>query len=261
MDLTPLFCSKTKEKRSGRSLFINFKSSRDVPAPDLDFDEDRIVRLVCISPDPDLENFKIPLKLSQIFWTKERNKDDRNYVIDAQINDKFALRRVIVSEIFRHYVLTVVMASIEEKFNATDSTKLSGQFIGHDLDLDQLGYEILKDKISIDMSDELVNNKIIVIDESKGLSSNPILTKEDKESAYDLHFRPASMLLTCSIRTDKLPDSISFNDDRICVRSGEDVLLDVYLPLYIELTHPVKYKFDDRLCLFRIVFKMVESLL
>ena len=258
-DLNPLFCLKTTEKRSNRILFINFQATNDVPAPDVDVDEDTLIQEIC-NPSPRIENLKIPLKLSQIYWQKESDKNgDRNYVIDVQLNEKFAIRKVIASEIIRNYVVTVVMVSIEEKYNASDAIKVAKQFVGHKLELDQAGYEILTIDHMADRSNELVNNKITFVDNDSDTKVSQDTTTDNERVEYDLHYRPTSFLLTCSVRTDKLPDSISFNDDRFCVRIDEKDALDITLPNYIDLSEPVKYKFDDRLCLFRIVFKIRET--
>lgn len=252
----PIFCVQITDKKSQKKLFVNFKSNDSVQYPDVDLDEDQIVKEIC-NPTPRIELFKIPLKLSPIFWSKG-TKIERSYVIDVLINDKFAIRRVLPSEVIRHYVVNVTMETIEQKYNNSRGTKGLGQFIGHNLDLDQTNYEVLISKQCIERSDELVNNKIILLDETMN-ESNP---KENPiDTPYDLYYRPASGILTCSIVTDKLPDSISFNDDRIVVKSDEKFLVDAYLPFYIDLSMPVKYKYDDRLCLLRIVFKVFETLM
>lgn len=266
-EILPLFCAKTTDKRTGQTLYINFKSSDAIQEPELDISEEQLVQEIC-NPSPRIEQFKVPLKMSQIFWRDINNSEDnrRDYVVDVELNDKFALRRVIASEIIRHYVVTVTMVSIEDKFNQASATKLAHQYIGHKLELDQANYEILDSKQQIERSNEPVNNRILLVE-------NPSTSKEKVpsdskaspgtaddliEPDFDVYLRPASKLLTCSIQTDTCPDSISFNDDRIIVELGEKTLMDVYLPVNIDLTVPAKYKFDDRRCLFRVVFKLAE---
>lgn len=257
-EITPLFCLKTFDKKVQRNLFINFKSSDDVQEPEIDVDEDQLVREIC-NPSPNIENYKIPLKLSQIYWTKNDNKSDLGYVIDAQLNDKFAIRKVIASEIIRHYVITVAILTIEEKYNNNaPQAKAYGQFLGHKLELDQNGYEIIKSKLFIERSNELVNNKVIFADDTP-ISETSTSGQLGEDTPYELHYRPNSKLLTCSLNTDRLPDSISFNDDRFYVELDGKCLIDVYLPFFIDLKQPVKYKFDDRSCLLRIVFNITES--
>lgn len=257
--ILPIFCLRTSDKNTKRNLFVNFKSSDEVPPPDVDITEDQIVQQI-YNPSPEIENLKVPLILGQIFWPEEKddgqdNDCDSDYVIDVQINAKFAIRKVLASEIIRHYVATVSMVSIMDKFNSDQSNKLTNQFLGHKLELDQGGYEILKGKTEIKHSKETVNNKITLLQDN--LTK---LSEFDEISSFDLHLRPTSMLMTCCLRTDKLPDSISFNDDRFCIKIGDKSCVDVHLPLYIDLTHPMKYKFDDHLCLFRVVFRMKESI-
>jgi hypothetical protein len=270
----PLFCVKTTEKRTGQTLYINFKSSDSIQGPAIDIEEDKIIQEIC-NPSPRIEQFKVPLRLGPIYWRATTNnhgdqicnsdKTKQDYVVDVELNDKFALRRVIVSEIIRHYVVTITMVSIEDKFNQVSGTKSGHQYIGHKLELDQANYKILDSKQQIERSTELVNNRILLVESSpsKGTQEKvPAGTQEDvcdpDDSSYDLYLRPKSMLLTCSIPTDSCPDSISFNDDRVLVELGDKTLLDVHLPLSIDLSVPAKYKFDDRLCLFRIVFKMAD---
>lgn len=285
-DLQPLFSVRTTDKRTGQTLFINFKASDAIQAPEIDIEEEKLVREIC-DPSPNIEKYKVPLQLSQIFWTgcdtleehgkiglglqQDKKGSDRNYVIDVQLNDKFAFRKVIPSDIIRHYLITVTMVSIEEKFNQEPkaNSQSAHQYLGHKLELDQADYEILKTPIEIKRSNEVVTNKIVLIDSGKERTFNSLMNKcdtgagkdndpHDSEITYDLHFRPAIMVLTCSISTDKLPNSISFNDDRFKVELHDARTLDINLPLDIDLREPVKYKFDDRLCLFRVVFKLKE---
>ena len=285
-DLQPLFCVKTTDKITGQTLFINFKSSDAIEAPAINIEEEKLIREIC-EPSPEIERYKVPLQLSQIFWSgsdtleeygkigpgsrQHEKGEERNYVIDVQLNDKFAFRKVIASEIIRHYVITVTMVSIEEKFNhdLKTNSRSAHQYLGHKLELDQAGYEILKSPLQIKRSNEVVTNKIVLMDSGKEITYDSFMDKcdikadkddqrDDTGIIYDLHFRPAIMVLTCSISTDKLPNSISFNDDRVKVELNDTKVLDVHLPLDIDLSEPVKYKFDDRLCLFRMVLKLKE---
>ena len=270
----PLFCVKTTEKNSGHKLFINFKASNQVQAPDVAIDEDKIVREIC-DPSPNIENYKIPLVLSQLFWSAKEGEHQegdnirtRNYVIDIKLNEKFALRKVIPSDIMRHYLITIAMISIEGKYNGSTG-EVNRQFVGHALELDQASYEILKDQQYFDRSNELVSNKIVLLEKASMKSVTDDISEKlnfneqvDDSTSYDLHFRPASMILTCSLTTPKLPESIAFNDDTIRIGMGksEKATLEIVLPLKIDLTQPVKYKFDDKLCLLRIVFKVLATL-
>lgn len=259
----PVFCVRTVDKKSSRKLYINFKSTDAVETPPVDLNEDQLVQEIC-NPSPAIEKFKIPLKLSQIFWSKqsESSNKERHYVIDVHINDKFAIRKVLVKDVIRHYVIVVTLQTIEDKYNKNNSAEACGQFLGHQLDLDQAAYEVLNLTQCQDRSSELVNNRVLLLGEKN--SSSPSrgyksAATSSSDAPYDLYYRPGSRILTCSIQTDKLPGSISFNDDRIMVECSGQTLVDVHLPIRIDLKEPMRYKFDDKLCLLRIVFRIVES--
>jgi len=252
----PIFCVEVKDKKQKCTLFINFKSTSDVEYPNVDLNEDQLVQEIC-HPSQNIEKYKIPMKLSQLYWPKEID-GERKYVVDVYINDKFAIRRVLVGDVIRHYVIIVTMLTLEEKYNTDMQVKSCGQFIGHRLELDQAGYKVLETIQCVERSSKLINNKIVMIGDSEDQSATR--TDSSDTSHLDLFYRPSSGILTCSIQTDSLPDSIGFNDDRIKVTLANKNLMDVHLPFAIDLNQPVKYKFDDRLCLFRAVFRtVVES--
>lgn len=274
----PLFYLKTTDKISGREMYVNFKCTSQVQAPSVDIDETKLVDEIC-NPSPNIEQYKIPLLLGKIYWSKDELEPSKKcYVTTVQMNDKFAYRKVVPSEVVRHYVISVVMSAIEDKFNHPNSAKLYGQFLGHQLDLDQAVYEVLghgEKKNSVVQSNEVVENKVMFVDCQ---SDKAIVTDEstnEQLEVYDLYYRPKSQILTIQVAADHLPDRIEFNDDRVCivghkekkprtvVHTGDDSslmkLIDIHLPLYIDLSVPVKYKFDDKLCLFRVVFKVLEE--
>lgn len=257
---TPLFCIKTKEKVSGKDFYINFCSSEDVAYPTVDYDGNRLAKEMAERGIENVEEFKIPLMSSPIFWSKRMDEsDEKHYVIKICINDKFAIRRVLANDFMRNYLVEVAMLVIEEKYNSkTSSIKTCGQFIGHKLDLDFKHYTHLSKKVEKEISNELVNNKITLLDNESGKPSKTASDPHDLN--LDMFYRPASKLLTVSILTDKCPESISYNDDRIIVKQGETTLCDTYLPFYIDLSEPVKYKFFDKFGAIRMVFKIKESL-
>lgn len=250
----PVFCIKTIEKNSRRSMFINFKSTDAVVPPEIDLDEDELCEEIR-NPSARIENFKIPMKMSPIYWNKSEKEGEKSYVVDVFINDKFCIRRVLLSDVIRHYLSLVTMIQLEEKYNREGSTNKVGQFIGHKLELNQVSYEVLDDKQSIEKSTDLVNNKITLVEQPK---IDSVISVLPNDTIYDLYYRPTSKILTCSVNVDKLPDSIGFNDDRIIIRLDAKILVDTYLPFYIDLSEPAKYKFDDKLCLFRVVFRINE---
>lgn len=244
----PLFCVETLDKKSSNKLFLNFRASHEVAAPEIEIEEEKIVRAIH-EPSPEIERYKIPMQLSQIYWSKSTTPHQSfgdSYVIDIFVNEGFGLMKVIPSQIIVHYLITVAMATIEQR----ECDKL---------DMDQVEYRILEGKLEIERSSEIVTLKVIaVIDESNNEDASKTASVNHSEK-FDFHYRPKLQTLTCSLNgVEKIPDVISFNDDRILIKSDGSKLLDVYLPLNIDLTQPVRYKFDDRLCLLRIVFKTTE---
>lgn len=252
----PIFTVRAKDKVTEKSLYINFKTSDTVPAPE-DFDEKKLREEWARGVLTTTSKCQFPLQTSPIFWSKEGKDKERHYVIDVLINDKFAIRRMLTSRVIQHYVILATISTIEGSFNDPKQTTSFGQFLGHSLDF-AAEYQILDSK-STSRTDEIVRNKIIPMVRDKSDNGQKITTDDVSERQYELYYRPASKILTCSLNTDKLPDSIGFNDDRIIVKLGEKNIVDIYLPFFIDLNIPVKYKYDDKSCLFRAVFKIVES--
>lgn len=266
-EILPLFCVRATEKRTGQHFYINFQSSDAIQEPRVEFDEETIVKVLTYHSRT-VEQYKVPMNLSQIYWSKSEDNDEasRAYVVDVEINSRFAIRRVIPSEVIRHFVVSIAMSSLESKFNHANASKSVRQYVGHKIDFDPSDYEILKNKQHQERSNELVNNKILLVEKPSSSeevreivpSGDRLELSDSTETSVDLFLRPKSMLLTCSIHTDTCPDSFSFNDDRVLVELGDEVLLDVHLPLNIDLDERAKFKFDDRQGLFRIVFKLKE---
>lgn len=282
----PLFYLQTTDKTSGRTVCINLKCTPEVQAPAVEIDEAKLVSEIC-DPSPQIEQYKIPLVLGKIYWSEAKSVgsseqqpgSERHYVTTVQMNDKFAYRKVVPSEIIRHYVISVVLTALEDKFNHPNAKKLYGQFLGHRLDLDQAAYEVRghggkSESASVKQSKELVENKVMLLgsqEDSRGAPSKAIdTTSPDADSLppYDLYYRPKSQVLTVQLSADRLPERIEFNDDRLCVygtkftdgkKEPASKLMDVHLPLYIDLSAPVRYKYDDKLCLFRAVFRVLEE--
>lgn len=238
----PLFCVQVTDKISKKNVFINFKSSSLIEPPD-------------DIPDDDLLNdkrpkFIIPLRLSPLYYTKD-GRDD--YVIIILINDVFSIRRVLVSDIMRVYLTQFALTEIEKRYNSPESAKITGQFIGHKLELERKNSKTLTKEQCKERITKFVNNKITL------LQADAQPPDQSDNTAYDLHYRPASKILTCSVHTEKLPDSVAFNEDRILIKQDDNILVDVDLPIFINLKEPLKYKFDDRIGLFRAVFKTIEK--
>lgn len=238
----PLFCVQVIDKISGKNVFINFKSSGIVEPPE-DIPDDHLL-------NDKKPKFIVPLRPSPLYYTKD-GRDD--YVIIILINDVFSIRRVLVSDIMRVYLIQFALTEIERRYNSPESVKITGQFIGHKLELERktsktLTKEQCKEKIT-----KFVNNKITILQDNAQSINQP------DDTVYDLHYRPTSRILTCSVHTEKLPDSIAFNEDRIFIKHGDNVLVDADLPIFIDLKEPLKYKFDDRIGLFRAVFKTLEK--
>lgn len=254
----PLFCVETRDRISGRKLFVNFLGVKDVPYPDNDINDDLLVREL-MQPSQVLDAFGIPMNLSQLFWkkiTEGKSPPADYYVLDCNINKKFAIRRVVNSDVIRHYVISVTFSEIEKKFLDINHKKC-GQFVGHNLDLDICDYKVLEGVVNVDRSTEPVNNRVIPLNDQL---KKRIETSPSPEVSSDLFYRPKSKILTCSITTEVIPSSLGFNDDRIIIKAGDKILLDVFLPFFIDLSEPVKYRYDDRSCLFRVVFRIIGCL-
>lgn len=257
----PLFCIETKDKTTDTETFVNFYGNDNIQAPTIELDEQQLAQEL-LHPSEALDALTIPMNLGGLFWKKSRENNytagsPNAYVIDCKINLKFALRKVISSEVVRYYVISVALSAIEKKFNDNRHGKgSSGQFVGHQLDFDVCNYNLLNGEEISPKSTELVNNKVIPLDLETSTSLSRGL---ENINSCDFYYRPLSKNLTCCIATDFLPTTISYNDDRIVVKVDGRILLDACLPFFIDLSRPIMFKFDDRLCLFRIVFKIVES--
>lgn len=261
---TPIFCVETADIVSKLPIFINFYATNEIQYPAVDLHEEMLMSGI-MRFDKTLESWTLPINLGPLYWkmNPETNPDykDKGYVIETKLNHDFAIRRVIMSEVVRHYIITVALSAIEKKFNDQSDPKKYGQFIGHELSLDVSGYKVLDCQNLSAKSDQLVNNKVISLIDS-GQSALSTKFKEQcelNETDYSLLYRPRSKILTCVLPCDTLPSSIGYNDDRIVVKNGDETLMDINLPFFINLREPMKYKFDDRSCTIKIVFKISET--
>ena len=249
----PLFCVRTIDKVSSRHLVLNFRTAKHLPPPKMEAFNEDLITVHFLNPIPQLEaDLMMPQESTPIFWSMKPLSHDgeKCYVISFRVNEEFALQKVLTSEIVKHYLICASMVETEKRVN---EGQLVGQNIGHRLDLDYMNYEILKD-LQVLPSRELVNTKVSVVSEGPSTKT----TTESEENLYDFHFRPKSMILTCSLSTESMPDYISFNEDRVLIKLGEKVLVDAFLPIHINLKETVWYKFDEKEKLLRIVFKVVE---
>lgn len=255
----PIFHVRTIDKITGRDFYINFRVSDTVPAPGIDFDVAGLTEEWFRSGSTSVyrEEYKVPFLSSPVFWSKEKD-NVRDYVIDVMIEHEFAAKRVLTEEVIKHYVICVAITVVEEKLNDPKESIQFGQFLGHKVDLCALTYKLIQNPLNIERTEVIVRNKIVPLGGHR-VEDEPSTSRVSKDAMYELYYRPASKILTCSITTDRLPDSISFNDDRILVISGKNRLIDVYLPFFIDLKIPAKYKYDDKSCLLRVVFKVKEE--
>lgn len=264
----PLFCVKVEDKMSGRTIYVNFYATDGVDPPEVEITVEGLVRTEMLGPGPGVEDYKVPVGLSPMFWDKKKetvSEQDRAYVIEAGLNDRFVYRQVLTNLVIRHYAISVTLSVIMDKFNDPPKpNEHPQQYLGHKLDLDQPNYRVLNDKQRMERSNEIVNNKIAIVEPDREVtfdeSKSDAKTCEDEPVSYELLLRPAMAIITCSISTDKLPKSIGFNDDQIEVVLDDKRVLSLHMPVSIDLTVPVKYKFDDRLCLFRMVCSIAETL-
>lgn len=254
----PVFCVKAFEYTTKRDFYINIMASDIVKSPEDDINEN-ILFEVQKRRHCDKIGFHVPLLTSPIFWAKESmhvKKD--SYVVDVMINDGFAFKKVLGSEAISSYVAIVTMNVLEQKYNDPKATKATcGQFLNHELDLDEIMYKILPK--NVERTDDIVNHKITLL--GAPCTSSRSATTGDDNKNYNIYYRPGSEILTISIETNKCPKSVSFNDDRVIIESEDEKIktLDLCLPIFIDLKEPVKYKYDAKYETFRIVMRTNEQ--
>lgn len=263
---TKLFCAVANEQITKKKIYINFGASSSVDHPEVDINSTDLIR-EWLNPKFE-EDYQVPIVLSPFLQPKEES-DKKNsnritifqkqsaspdrYIIVALINDKFA-RRVLVDKIIQHYVILVTLTVIEKVYNKAGELQ-KGEFIGHDFDFTQ-DYEILKDRPYMESSGKLVNNKVTLVSPS---TSDIIKFDNSPKQSYDLYYRPKSRILTLCMALDKIPDKVSFTEDRIKVNLNACDNVDIWLPFYIDLDRPVRYKYDDKTSLFRFVAQILEE--
>jgi len=249
----PLFCVRAIDKISSRYLVLNFRTAKHLPPPKMEAFNDDLMTMAYFNPMPQLEaDLMMPQESTPIFWSLKPLSDNgaKCYVISFRVNEEFAFKKVLTSEIVKHYLISVSMVETEKRVN---EGRLVGQNIGHRLDLDFTNYKILKDP-QVLPSKELVNTTVSLVS-GESPTKTTIGRRGDQ---YNFQFRPKAMFLTCSLSTESMPDYISFNEDRVLIKLGGKVLVDAFLPIHINLKETVWYKFDEKEKLLRIVFKVVE---
>lgn len=247
------FHIETTSKNVDIPVFVNVFASKEIPYPPTDFDEAELCAEVLRS-GPEIPNFRMHYLDYAIHWSDgSQTPNPRSYVANFVINDKWA-EKILPSNLLLHSSVAVILLALERIYNNEEPGRKCQQRLGHRMDLDFLNYKIDKMKC-VRASKVLVDTKVI-----EECSSSTKKDGANEDRIYDLHYRPKSKVLTCSIQCDRMPDSIGFNEDRLMVRLGEKNLVDVYLPFFIDIDEPAKYKYDERLNLFRAVFKIRETL-
>lgn len=263
-DKKPLLSVKSRERTTGRRLYVNIEISSGVDEPkNKEFNEVDLVNQYLGKGNYKDNEFDIMVSTGPLIWTKPID-GERHYLVSAVINDKFAMRKVLANKVILDYTIGVIFSILDKKFS-DPIYQARVQFIGHKFDSDFQHYEVLDTKKGpIPGTKEIVVNKIVPI---IGGDDNTQTRKHPEEQthlvtndAYDIHYRPASNLLTVSVQTEALPESVSFNDDHIIIQLSKDEgVVDVYIPLTIDLEQPVKYKYDGKQMLFRAVFKVLDT--
>lgn len=252
--MTPFLCIRSRERISGSRLYVNINISSEVAPPkDKKFDEDKLVdRYINFCQGmPDDGAYSIPLISSPLAYTKEID-GKRHYGVNVAINDKFAISRVMGSKIVLDYTVGVIFSVLDSKFSDFDYQKRH-QYIGHKFDSDFQHYDVLEEK-SVELTRDLVINKVM----PTSVPHADTRVEDSQEEVYDLHYRPAKKFLTLSVQAEKQPKSISFNDDHIIVELSENDMIDIYIPLKIDLEVPIRYRYDTESMLLRVVFKVIE---
>lgn len=256
--IEPLFCIETALINPNKRLFINIKASSIIHQPNLEHlsnVEELVHEMASTNNTPKTKKFNINFKSSPIFWsTEDRFSQDKHYVVDVLINDKFG-ENVKRERVIQHYLIHVIMSVLEDKYNVGDQMKNAQHNLGHHINWVVGEYKVLEDIKCFYRSEEIVNSTVKYLHGTQGECIQDV-----NEVPYILHYRPGSNYLTFSLTTDRLPSSFSFNDDRLIVETCSHLgIIEIHLPFFINVNEPVKYKYDDNSCSFRIVFRTVES--
>lgn len=124
---------KTIDKLSGKKVFINICKSGEVPEPDFDYPDDQLATILSDGTDEEAAALRMPLSIGEVHEEKD-NKNNSCIAVDIIINKKLYEERIMVSEVYRGFLLVLSMEAIDEK---------------HKLSLEKSNYTILTNKKSI----------------------------------------------------------------------------------------------------------------
>lgn len=136
----PCFCLKARERNSKKKFFINFCSSSEVKYPTLDWDEQKCIEMHQ-KGSREFEDYRIPLALKPLSWTRDKKGEDKHFVLDVLVNDRYMEERVLKSEFFKNFLIVVSIDTVESKYSRSNYDALD-----HALDIEKESFIILKNK-------------------------------------------------------------------------------------------------------------------
>ncbi|XP_027204902.2 uncharacterized protein LOC113798546 [Dermatophagoides pteronyssinus] len=126
----PGFLVKTHCKREKSKFFINVCHSPVISAPTLLLDEKDLHDLIAQENYDELSKFTIPLVLERLESTKDK-KNETAKMTHVIINSRFYEQKIRSSEIYKNYLVYVIIETVNAKFN---------------IHLDNTGFVILKNR-------------------------------------------------------------------------------------------------------------------
>ncbi|KAH7639034.1 pih1 domain-containing protein 1-like [Dermatophagoides farinae] len=119
----PGFLVKTHCKRDKVKFFINVCHSFAISAPTIQLDEKDLHDLIAQENYDELSKFTIPLVLERLDTTKDK-KNEMAKMTHVIINSRFYEQKIQLSEIYKNYLVYIVIDTVNAKFNVNlDNTE------------------------------------------------------------------------------------------------------------------------------------------
>lgn len=191
-------CIKSVDKLTGKKVFVNLCKSGDVPEPEYDYPDDHLANILANGTDEENASLRMPMSIGEKREEKD-NKGNPCFAVDVIINSKLFEERILVSEVYRTFLIVISMEGIDEKLKFS---------------LEKSNYTILSHKKSVGkLAPQFVRAKPQIVEmkspttTTSGQPSRPIMGSSSL-------ITPISMS-SINGNTKKLVEEVATNDSQL----------------------------------------------
>ncbi|XP_021949253.1 PIH1 domain-containing protein 1 isoform X2 [Folsomia candida] len=234
----PGLCIKTRELITNHKVFINLCKSDDVPEPDEYFDDEQLSNILANGSDEEVGLIRLPMSLGEKHIESDKN-GVKCPVFEVVINTIFFDAKILPSELYRTFLIVIIIEGIEEKFKM-ELDKNNYLVLQHKKCIGKLNPQLVKNKPGIK---EVKSSRVITDVELTKSSTGPTIKKtlveeiETKELKLDCTITQVSQAVAkAEIKLPNLKNTakvfVTLGADRIIVDSPVGQL-DIFVPLDI----------------------------